>query len=135
MTNSYFKALSSSKYIQELVIQKKIAIEELSGGGCEIQNFVMRSSPHIENLILDFSVENPLVINFGNDYNYKVDIESTFGLSYSASDFTEKASRLAELIALVYEGAAEINEKKGIFANVYIKTPTGKYKAKKEATH
>ena len=114
-----------------LIDQHKISIEELSGGGCEIRNLVQSGSPHIKSLTLDTSVEDPIVINLGDEHEYEVDIENAFGIAYSGGGMAEKIEKLGNFIHAIYEGGVKV-KKGGILGRAfYIQAQNEKYKARK----
>lgn len=129
MTYNYYDVLMRNKDISELTKQKKITIDELSGGGCEINNHVGVGQPHVKGIVLDISVEDPLVVKLEDGHEYEIDLENAFGLSYGNKDFERNVERLAEFIAQVYKNNAKAI-KKGILGTTHIQTKDDNYRAK-----
>mgnify|MGYP003592226376 CR=1 FL=1 len=131
MHYSCFDTLSASQEIRQLVSQKKITIEELSGGGCDIRNLIKTEDPHLKNLIVDSSVEDPATIYLSNGRTYSLDLENALGIRYSRNNDTNGFERLAELIGEVYANRVKIVEKKGVFGKkTFIQLPSGIYRVR-----
>ncbi|HSW92148.1 MAG TPA: hypothetical protein VLG09_05890 [Candidatus Saccharimonadales bacterium] len=129
MTYNYYDVLMRNKDISELTKQKKITIDELSGGGCEINNHVEAGQPHIKSIVLDLSVEDPLFVKPEDGHEYEIDLENAFGLSYGNKDFERNVERLAEFIAQVYKNNVKAI-KKGILGTTHIQTKDDSYRAR-----
>ena len=129
MTYTYYEILMRNKAMKELAEQKKITINELSSGACEIRNHIEGDSAHVNSLVLDLSVEDPLVVKLEDGHNYKIDLENAFGLRYGNKNFEVSVARLAEFIVHVYKNGAKAT-RKGIVRATHIQTKDNNYRAK-----
>lgn len=120
---SYYETVSSLEATRKLIESAKIAVNELVDGNCEIIN-LYKGYPRINNYMLDDSTDDRLGVYTDDHHLYSIDVENSFGVTYSAKHIEDKLEDLMSFIYEVYEGQISVQEKGFVFKHKKLSTAT-----------